>query len=128
MLSVLYLMREKWEMTLPSFDCVLCADTCEETMEHLFLHCTFASACWNRLGLNVPHQADAFEAIDSFKLQLNTSLFMHIVILMCWGIWISWNDLIFHGLQPSLQATVKWSSRRNSCCFCTESKLSTSLY
>ena len=32
-------------MIFPSYDCVLCADTCEETMEHLVLHCSFANNC-----------------------------------------------------------------------------------
>ena len=39
-------------------------------------------------------------AIESFKSQLHTPLFINIVILLCWSIWISRNDLIFQGLQP----------------------------
>lgn len=30
-------------MALDSYNCVLCNDNIEETVEHLFLHCNFAS-------------------------------------------------------------------------------------
>jgi len=86
---------------LPSFNCVLCTNNTEETLEHLFLHCPFAEACWGLIGFQVPNQADIFLAIESFKSQLHTPLFINIVILLCWSIWISRNDLIFQGLQPS---------------------------
>ncbi|PUZ51760.1 hypothetical protein GQ55_6G215300 [Panicum hallii var. hallii] len=89
-------------MALPSYDCVLCTASVEETLEHLFLPCPFATACWGcrgLLGLHLPPQADIFEVIDSFKIQLHTPIFMNIVTLLCWS--ISRNDLIFQGLQPS---------------------------
>jgi hypothetical protein len=91
---------QRKSMTLPCYDCVLCTANIEETLEHLFLHCPFATACWGLLGLHVPPQEDIFEAIDSFKIQLHTPIFINIVTLLFWGIWISRNDLIFQGLQP----------------------------
>ena len=88
-------------MSLPSYSCALCTSNTEETMEHLFLHCPFAEACWGLIGVHIPYGADIFSTIDSFKAQLHTLVFMNIVILLCWSIWISRNDLIFQGLQPS---------------------------
>ena len=81
-----------------SYDCALFTNNSEETLEHLFLHCPFDVACWGLVDLQVPHQADIFLAVDSFKSQLHTPHFMNIVILLCWSIWLTRNDLIFQGL------------------------------
>lgn len=89
-------------MFLPTYDCALCTNNTEETLEHLFLHCPFVVTCWGVLGLQEPHQADIFVAVDSFKSQLHIPLFMNLVILLCWSIWLSRNDLIFQGLQASI--------------------------
>ena len=88
-------------MFLPSYNCVLCTNNTEENLEHIFLRCPFAKACLGLIGLQVPIQTDIFLAIESFKSQMDTPLFMNIIILLCWSIWISRNDLIFQGLQPS---------------------------
>ncbi|WVZ57552.1 LOW QUALITY PROTEIN: hypothetical protein U9M48_007924, partial [Paspalum notatum var. saurae] len=49
------ILRRK-SMYLPSYECALCQSGSEETLEHLFLHCAFASDCWALLGLTVePH-------------------------------------------------------------------------
>jgi hypothetical protein len=68
----------------------------EETLEHLFLPCSFAEACWTSLNLFVP-QDDPFSVILSFKNQLVVPFFMEITILMSWSIWMARNDLIFRG-------------------------------
>jgi len=102
-LSTRNILRRK-SMFLPSYNCVLCANNTEKTLEHLFLHCHFAEACWGLISLQVPNQADIFLAIESFKSQLHTPLFMNFIILLCWSIWISRNDLIFQGLHPSINS------------------------
>ena len=91
-------------MFLPSYNYVLCIINTQETLEYLFLQCPFAEACWGLIGLQVPNQADIFLAIESFKSQLHTPLFMNFIILLCWSIWISRNDLIFQGLHPSINS------------------------
>jgi len=73
-------------MSLPSYSCALCTSNTEETMEHLFLHCPSAEACWGLIGVHIPYGADIFSTIDSFKAQLHTPVFMNIVILLCWSI------------------------------------------
>ena len=57
-------------MELPDFNCVLCNDRVEESLSHLLLHCPFATACWNWLNVQVMHQSDAFQNLESFKSQL----------------------------------------------------------
>jgi hypothetical protein len=38
-----------------------------------------------------------------FRVQLHCPFAMEILITMCWSIWSVRNDLIFRGIQPSLQ-------------------------
>jgi hypothetical protein len=44
----------------------------------------------------------SFVVMDSPKTQLNTPIFMSLVILICWTIWTTRNDLIFQEIQPSI--------------------------
>ena len=66
---------------------VLCNLSVEETVEHLFLHCEFAKACWSLLGLVVPSSLDPFQIMEHFKAQLNVPFFMEIIIPLCWNLW-----------------------------------------
>ena len=72
-------------MALPSYSCVCCNASVEESLAHLFLHCPFAQGCWSAIGLNVGI-LDPFIALESLRIQLNVPFFMEIIILMCWGI------------------------------------------
>jgi hypothetical protein len=59
-LSTRKILRRK-NMHLQSYNCVLCNESVEETaVAHLFLKCDFAKACWNLVGLNIPHLQDPF--------------------------------------------------------------------
>jgi hypothetical protein len=99
---VLHILRRK-NQVLPSYDSVLCLPCVEETLDHLFLDCTFARICWSSPNLNIP-PGDPFDVLLSFRNQLNVSFFMDIIILMSWSIWMARNDLIFQGQQPNLQS------------------------
>jgi hypothetical protein len=94
---------QKENMVLESYDCILCKGGIEETLEHLFLECPFAIVGWGFIGLNMAHN-NIFSAIDSFKTQVDTPFFMSIIILLSWSIWISRNDLVFQGLQPTMDS------------------------
>jgi hypothetical protein len=87
---------------LPSYNCVLCNQQVEESVEHVFLLCPFALECWNLIHIFIPPGAP-YDILHSFKAQLQVNCFMDIIILMCWTIWMSRNDLIFRGQQPTLQ-------------------------
>lgn len=47
-------------MHLDSFDCALCLDATEETMDHLFLTCPFANSCWSQIGVTLQSQSSIF--------------------------------------------------------------------
>ena len=100
-LSTRELLKRK-NMALPSYFCVCCNLSVEESISHLFLHCMFARSCWSSIGLNIG-QSDPFTTLKQLRNQLNVPFFMEVIILMCWGIWMQRNDFIFKGIQPSHQ-------------------------
>jgi hypothetical protein len=62
---------------LPSYDCVLYVPCVEETLDHLFLNCTFAHNSWSSLNLNIP-PGDPFDVLLRFEISS-----------MCLSSWIS---------------------------------------
>jgi hypothetical protein len=79
-------------MALPSFECVLCSLQVEETLEHLFLECSFAQTAWGLLNLNP--LGPLFDTLESYKVQLGVNFFMDIIIMLSWCIWMERNDFI----------------------------------
>jgi hypothetical protein len=45
-----------------SYNCVLCTNSVEETVEQLFLHCPFARSCWSLFNLAII-QADPLQIL-----------------------------------------------------------------
>ena len=89
-------------MDLPSYDCVLCTQPTEVTLEHLFFKCDFGQACWFNLNLCIDTDDELFITLEHFKHQLGVNFYMEIIILMSWCIWVSRNDHIFQGIQQSI--------------------------
>lgn len=81
---------------------VLCTQPTEETLEHLFLKCDFAQACWLSLNLSVDTEVEPFVTLECFKQQLGVPFYMEIIILMSWSIWVARNDHTFQGILPSI--------------------------
>jgi hypothetical protein len=104
-LSTRNILKRK-SMALDSYNCVLCTENVEETIEHLFLHCSFATQCWSLLNLDIPSNSTFPDIVIHFKSSLQSQFFMVVIILMCWTIWSARNDLIFKGI-PANQGTSK---------------------
>ena len=83
-LSTRNLLRRK-TMVLDSYECEFCNSGQEETLEHLFLRCPFATACWTLIHLHVLPQISIFKAIDSFKEQLHAPSSLEIIIFTLLG-------------------------------------------
>jgi hypothetical protein len=62
-------------MELPPMT-VLCANSTEETLQHLFLDCEFARNCWALIHLDIHDQTDPFQVLENFKNQLSIPFFM----------------------------------------------------
>lgn len=101
-LSTRSLLRRR-SMELPSYCCVLCSLSVEETQSHLFLECQFAQVCWNILNLQVLH-FEPYQVLQAFRDQLNVVFSMDIIILLAWCIWMARNDLIFNNIQPHIDS------------------------
>lgn len=92
-----------------AFNCVFC-DLEEESVDHLFLHCSFASQCWsfimNKLQLMLPFPKSLWDMFNSWPLLFSTSTFSgiwkcapaHII----WAIWWERNKRIFGKTSSSL--------------------------
>ena len=90
-------------MALEDYNCVLCTHQFEEALEHLFLFCPFAEACWASIGIIIP-QIDDITITDHFKAMLHLPFFMEIIVTMIWSIWEVRNDAIFRNMAPSIQS------------------------
>ena len=104
-LSTRNILRRR-HVVLDSYNCMLCQQSVEETLIHLFFGCPFARDCWSLLNLTVQAQGSLADILESFKLQMISPFFMNSIILMGWTIWTARNDLIFKGLQPSFQSSL----------------------
>jgi hypothetical protein len=93
---------QRKNMALQDYSCVLCTNGLSESSIHLFIQCPFAIQCWGWLNIQIDTSLDPFQALQSFRDQLNVPFFMEIIILMCWTIWKSRNDLIFRQINPCL--------------------------
>lgn len=101
-LSTRELLRRR-NMHLDDYNYVLCTSLPEELVNHLFLACPSATACWDSLGLIIQQPDDPSATLQLFRIQLQLSFFMEIIITMCWSVWAVKNDLIFRDVQPSMQ-------------------------
>jgi len=82
-LSTREILRRK-SMNLPSYNCVLCNQGCEESLEHLFLRCRFAKDWWASIGLSTPQQLNPEQTIEHFKSSLGVPFFVEIIVIMSW--------------------------------------------
>lgn len=90
-------------MNLDSYECVLCPHHAEESIEHLFIACPFAQQAWQSINLQVRADLHPVQNLESLKNQINQKNFMEVIILLCWAIWMSRNNLIFRQMPPSIQ-------------------------
>lgn len=91
-------------MHLDDYNCVLCTLSVEECRDHLFMECPFVTHCWGLIQLQIG-SGDLQQNPENLKDQLRVPFSMDVIILMCWAIWMVRNDLIFRGIQPTLDGS-----------------------
>ena len=96
------------------YNCALCQDGVEETVEHLFFYCSAAVCRWFSLGISWNAEASPVHKIHYAKLEFSQPFFMEIFMIGAWCLWNERNDFIFNNKSPSLatwkssfKATVK---------------------
>jgi hypothetical protein len=87
---------------MPTKRCKLCETTGLETRTRLFFECSFAVMCWKylcpepQIGLS---QIQVQDIIASLQAAISKPFPMDIIILVCWDLWTTRNDLIFKHIQ-----------------------------
>jgi hypothetical protein len=90
-------------MELQDYNCVLCHGNIAETTPHLFINCSFASRCWEAIGLHISVDLSPKQNLEALKTQINKPFFMEIIILMSWAIWMCRNNKIFKNSTSTIQ-------------------------
>ena len=75
--------------------CVLCDSDEEETIDHLFFTCPFATQCWNRLGFTWDNTLNLGDRIVQARNTHNMQFFMEASMIAAWELWKMRNDKIF---------------------------------
>lgn len=101
------LRRRKYVLN-SGYNCMLCTDNVEETLEHLFFHCSFSKQCWDGLGITWQIHGDRLDLIERAKIAWSRPMFTEIFVVAAWSIWKERNNLLFNGITPS---TTAWKSR-----------------
>ena len=89
------------------YNCVLCLDGAEETLEHLFFDCPSAVSRWFALGITWEENASVHQKVFLSKQSFIKPFFMEILMVAAWCIWNERNALIFNGKIPNLAS---WKS------------------
>ena len=91
-----------------NFDCLLCGQHIEETVEHLFFYCTFSQACWRSLVFHWSMHDKRLTLISHQKTTQPRKLWMDIFLTSAWSLWKERNNHHFRKIKPSVAA---WKQR-----------------
>jgi hypothetical protein len=89
-------------MYLESYTCENCILQGLELVYHLFLRCSFATRCWESIGLIPPRVSCPQRAVTRLTRQLRHSCALEIIMLSVWSIWKCRNDWIFENEVPTV--------------------------
>jgi hypothetical protein len=90
-------------MFLEDYHCVLCQQSIEETVMHLFFYCPFARDCWAIINFSFADHLSVSQIFQAWKRKLLVDFSLDIFIIWCWAIWLVRNDVIFRNRNPSVQ-------------------------
>jgi hypothetical protein len=74
-----------------------------ESIQHLFIQCSFARACWAAIGISLPRINCRKRVISMLKRHISQPFFMEVIILMMWSIANIRNDWIFSNKDPTVE-------------------------
>jgi hypothetical protein len=104
--------------------CVLCSLGENETLEHLFFLCPFASQCWNRLGFTWDLHLSLDDRLSQANRDSNLDFFTEATMIAAWELWKNRNDKVLNRNQPSHQ---RWLQNFNNQGFLQSVRFSTDL-
>jgi hypothetical protein len=103
---------------------VLCSLRENESLDHLFFMCPFASQCWNHLRFNWDIQFSLEDRLSQAHRDSNIDFFTEATMIAAWELWKIRNDQVFNRLQPSHQ---RWLQNFRSQGFLQSVRFSTDL-
>jgi hypothetical protein len=83
--------------------CVLCNLRENETLDHLFFMCPFASHCWDLLGVNWDVQLSLEDRLSQAHRDSNLDFFTEATMIVAWELWKIRNDQVFNRNNTSHQ-------------------------
>jgi hypothetical protein len=86
------------------YNCVLCQDSVEEIVDHLFFDCPAAVSRWFALGITWADSVDIYERLIIAREASSHSFFMEIFMISDHCIWVERNAFIFEAKAPSLSS------------------------
>jgi hypothetical protein len=95
------LRRKKCKLEGNDYSCVLCHNSTEETMFHLFFLCPFSQECWNSLHISWDFNQEFFSMMEDARHKFHNDLFMETFLIGAWLIWKQRNAFIFNRGMPS---------------------------
>jgi len=102
---------------LQEAQCEVCKEA-DETADHIFSGCSFVRSFWERIGWRLEGIAKVTELWKTQVPQRVHKKAHPLILLCCWEIWQHRNDVVFRGLEPSvdrLVATCKEAVETWSC-------------
>ena len=90
------------------FDCLLCGQQIEETVDHMFFTCPFSKACWEKIDIAWPEFDSRLDMLTQINESGRRHLFMEIFLTAAWSLWKERNNKHFRGFNPRI---VSWLTR-----------------
>jgi hypothetical protein len=96
------MLRRRNKFLEKGYNCALCQDTIEETLEHLFFECPSTVSRWFALGITWEENVNIHQKLYIAKEAFLQPFFMEIFMISAWCVWNERNDFIFNGKNPNL--------------------------
>jgi hypothetical protein len=84
-LSTRNILRRK-NRVLDDYNCPMCNSSVEETSEHLFLSCPFATWCWRFIYVSWDMSVNIFDRIVEGRRSFGKKFFRELLLIACWAI------------------------------------------
>jgi len=81
----------------------MCTSATQEDADHLFFSCPFATACWNKLGINWSNTLGLCDRLLAARQSHALPFFLEIFLIASWELWNLRNAKKNCSASPTLQ-------------------------
>ena len=90
------------------YNCLLCDQQIEETVEHMIFQCPFSQRCWSILGITWQQTGSRLRWISMAAHDWSSPMFMDVFLQAAWSIWKERNNKHFRSIPPTI---LSWLQR-----------------